>query len=147
MRMARPSRRARPRLIREPTHPSYDPEAGQCGLFASRPLARGAWVLDYVGEVSAGGCEDRDSDYVSDFGERAELALDADKVGDGPKEIDGDMHMQGLQRTAAGPSTSPTSKQARTDTRTHARTRSLPPPRCTLARTHTFPGGQRGALR
>ena len=74
------SRRARPRLIRDPTHPSYDPEAGQCGLFASRPLARGAWVLDYVGEVSAGGCEDRDSDYVSDFGERAELALDADKV-------------------------------------------------------------------
>lgn len=79
-RAARPSRRARPRLIRDPTHPSYDPEAGQCGLFASRPLARGAWVLDYVGEVSAGGCEDRDSDYVSDFGERAELALDADKV-------------------------------------------------------------------
>ena len=79
-RIARPSRRARPRLIRDPTHPSYDPEAGQCGLFASRPLARGAWVLDYVGEVSAGGCEDRDSDYVSDFGERAELALDADKV-------------------------------------------------------------------
>ena len=86
-RIARPSRRARPRLIRDPSHPSYNPEAGQCGLFASRPLARGAWVLDYIGEVSAGGCEDRDSDYVSDFGERGELALDADKVGNGPSKI------------------------------------------------------------
>ena len=45
-------------------------------------------MLDYIGDVSAGGCEDRDSDYVSDFGERGELALDADKVGNGPSKIE-----------------------------------------------------------
>lgn len=57
------------------------PAAGQFGLFAACALAHGAWVLDYVGAVSLGEHEDRTSDYVCDFGEQSELALDAAKVG------------------------------------------------------------------
>ena len=44
-------------------------------------LPCGAWVLDYVGAVSLGANEDRTSDYVCDFGESSELALDANRTG------------------------------------------------------------------
>lgn len=76
-RPARPSPRVFAEVITEPTHPAH----GQCGLFAAVPLAHGAWVLDYVGAVALGENEDRSSDYVCDFGEASELALDANRVG------------------------------------------------------------------
>ena len=64
-------------VITEASHPA----AGQCGLFAAVPLKQGAWVIDYVGAVGLGANEDRTSDYVCDFGEKSELALDAQRVG------------------------------------------------------------------
>ena len=45
------------------------------------PLAAGRRVLDYVGAISLGQNEDKSSDYVADFGERSELALDANRHG------------------------------------------------------------------
>ncbi len=76
-RAARPCRRTRVARIDEPSHPAH----GQCGLFAAVGMAAGAWVIDYVGRVSLGENEDRSSDYVCDFGERSELALDARCLG------------------------------------------------------------------
>ena len=57
------------------------PAAGQCGLFAAVALRHGERVIDYVGAVCAGEHEDKSSDYVCDFGEHSELALDAKSVG------------------------------------------------------------------
>lgn len=64
-----------------PKDAAQHPAAGQGGLFAARPLAYGERVIDYVGAVCLGEHEDRSSDYVCDFGERSELALDAKSVG------------------------------------------------------------------
>ena len=64
-------------VINESGHPAN----GQCGLFAARKMDRGAWVIDYVGAISLGEHEDKTSDYVCDFGEHSELALDANKKG------------------------------------------------------------------
>ena len=76
-RSLRPSRRVDIVVIREPSHPAF----GECGLFARRAMVTGQWILDYTGVVTASGSEDRTSDYVSDFGEQSELALDAKTVG------------------------------------------------------------------
>lgn len=76
-RSLRPSRRVAIVEIREPSHPAF----GECGLFARRDLVMGQWILDYTGVVTASGSEDKTSDYVSDFGEQSELALDAKTVG------------------------------------------------------------------
>jgi hypothetical protein len=64
-------------VITEASHPA----AGELGLFAALDMPHGAWVLDYVGAVSLGENEDKTSDYVCDFGESSELALDAKLVG------------------------------------------------------------------
>lgn len=77
LRPARACARTFSAVITETAHPA----CGQCGLFAARALAHGAWVLDYVGAVSLGANEDRTSDYVCDFGEHSELALDAKAIG------------------------------------------------------------------
>lgn len=76
-RAAHPGPRTFSALITEAEHPA----AGQCGLFAAVDLAAGAWVVDYVGAVSLGANEDKTSDYVCDFGEHSELALDANRLG------------------------------------------------------------------
>jgi hypothetical protein len=76
-RPARPCPRAYAARITDEAHPA----CGQHGLFAAAPLAHGAWVLDYVGAICLGENEDRSSDYVCDFGEHSELALDANAVG------------------------------------------------------------------
>lgn len=76
-RAARPCPRVYVGVISDLTHPAH----GQCGLFCGvqAGLAPGAWVLDYVGEVAAGDNQDKSSDYVCDFGDRSELALDANR--------------------------------------------------------------------
>ena len=55
------------------------PACGEFGLVASGDLLQGQHILDYLGAVSV--AEDRTSDYVVDFGEHSELALDALTVG------------------------------------------------------------------
>jgi len=55
------------------------PACGEFGLFARTDLVQGQHILDYLGLVSV--AEDRASDYVVDFGEHSELALDALAVG------------------------------------------------------------------
>lgn len=72
-RPARPCPRTYAAVIDDPDHPAH----GEYGLFAAAFLANGSWVLDYVGAVGLGEREDRTSDYVADFGEQSELALDA----------------------------------------------------------------------
>ena len=76
-RAARPCRRTFSARITEPSHPAV----GENGLFAAIDLPCGAWVIDYVGAITLGANEDRSSDYVCDFGEKSELALDAKTVG------------------------------------------------------------------
>ena len=76
-RAARPCPRTFSAVVSEPSHPA----AGEHGLFAAVPMAHGTWVLDYVGAVCLGEHEDRSSDYVCDFGEHSELALDAKHTG------------------------------------------------------------------
>jgi hypothetical protein len=59
-------------------HPAY----GEFGLFCALPHAKpGRWLLDYVGRVSLGEHQNKESDYVSDFGEHSELACDANAFG------------------------------------------------------------------
>lgn len=65
------------RRIEDERHPAF----GQFGLFARVALPRGARVIDYVGRVSLGEHEDRKSDYVAEFGNEGELALDANTLG------------------------------------------------------------------
>ncbi|KAL1527302.1 hypothetical protein AB1Y20_015974 [Prymnesium parvum] len=76
-RAERPCKRVRPRRIDDEAHPAH----GQYGLFAARDLPPGKRVLDYVGIVCLGANEDRTSDYVCDFGEHSQFALDANKAG------------------------------------------------------------------
>ena len=61
--------------ITDARHPAF----GEFGLVASGDLLQGQHILDYLGAVSV--AEDRTSDYVVDFGEHSELALDALTVG------------------------------------------------------------------
>lgn len=61
--------------ITDSSHPAH----GQHGLFARRCLEQGEHVLDYLGRVSE--AENRSSDYVVDFGEHSELALDGLTMG------------------------------------------------------------------
>lgn len=64
--------------ISDPDHPAF----GEFGLYCSLPIAKpGEWLLDYVGKVSMGKDQDKTSDYLSDFGERSELACDANTFG------------------------------------------------------------------
>ena len=54
---------------------------GSAGFTARWRPGCGAWVLDYEGDVGLGENEDKSSDFVCDFGQRSELALDADSYG------------------------------------------------------------------
>ena len=76
-RPARPCRRTFGGVVDDPDHPA----CGENGLYAAVALAHGAWVIDYVGVICLGANEDRASDYVCDFGEHSELALDANRRG------------------------------------------------------------------
>ncbi|KAL7555294.1 hypothetical protein ACHAWF_018997 [Thalassiosira exigua] len=79
-------RRRAPRLssrvyfkrISDPDHPAH----GEFGLYCALPHAPpGSWLLDYVGHVTLGENQDKESDYVSDFGDKSELACDANSYG------------------------------------------------------------------
>lgn len=65
--------------ITNPNHPAH----GEFGLYCSLPggAPPGSWLLDYVGRVMLGEDQDTRSDYVSDFGEKSELACDANSYG------------------------------------------------------------------
>mmetsp|Transcript_10704 Transcript_10704/g.23701 ORF Transcript_10704/g.23701 Transcript_10704/m.23701 type:complete len:362 (+) Transcript_10704:122-1207(+) len=64
--------------ITDPDHPAH----GEFGLYCAVPHAPpGSWLLDYVGHVTLGEDQDKESDYVSDFGEKSELACDANNYG------------------------------------------------------------------
>ena len=64
--------------ITDPNHPAH----GEYGLYCNIPHATpGMWLLDYVGYITLGEHQDKSSDYVSDFGERSELACDANSFG------------------------------------------------------------------
>jgi hypothetical protein len=63
--------------VDDPNHPAF----GENGLFAARRLSPGEHVVDYLGYVCLSGNEDPKSDYSATFGDAAELALDAAKVG------------------------------------------------------------------
>ena len=64
--------------ITDPNHPAH----GQFGLYCALDHAKpGSWLLDYVGHISLGEDQDKTSDYVSDFGEKSELACDANTYG------------------------------------------------------------------
>ena len=73
----RPCKRTFAAAISDVDHPA----CGENGLFAAVALAHGAWVIDYVGAICLGANEDKSSDYVCDFGEHSELALDANRRG------------------------------------------------------------------
>lgn len=79
LRAFRPSKKVYIKKITDPNHPAF----GECGLFCALPegLPPGAWILDYVGKVTLGEKQDKSSDYVSDFGEKSELACDANTFG------------------------------------------------------------------
>jgi len=77
-RASRPSSKVYYKRINDPDHPAH----GEFGLFCAIPHAMpGTWLLDYVGHVTRGEDQDKTSDYVSDFGERSELACDANSYG------------------------------------------------------------------
>ena len=65
--------------ITDTDHPAY----GEFGLYCALPNGAppGTWLLDYVGHVTLGENQDKQSDYVSDFGEHSELACDANTFG------------------------------------------------------------------
>jgi len=64
--------------ITDKDHPAY----GQYGLYCALPHAKpGQWLLDYVGRVTLGEQQNKESDYVSDFGEHSTLACDANVLG------------------------------------------------------------------
>jgi len=50
-------------------------------IASPRVAALRVQVMDYVGRVCLGENQDKESDYVCDFGEHSELALDARRVG------------------------------------------------------------------
>ncbi|KAL7537552.1 hypothetical protein ACHAXR_010240 [Thalassiosira sp. AJA248-18] len=77
-RSSRHSNRVYFQRITDPNHPAH----GEFGLYCALPHARpGMWLLDYVGRVMLGEDQDKESDYVSDFGEKSELACDANSYG------------------------------------------------------------------
>lgn len=64
--------------ITDEDHPAY----GQYGLFCALPHAKpGQWLLDYVGRVTLGEDQNKESDYVSEFGAHSELSCDANTLG------------------------------------------------------------------
>mmetsp|Transcript_17342 Transcript_17342/g.30525 ORF Transcript_17342/g.30525 Transcript_17342/m.30525 type:complete len:331 (-) Transcript_17342:1527-2519(-) len=64
--------------IADPNHPAH----GEFGLYCALPHAPpGSWLMDYVGYVTLGEDQDKQSDYVSDFGEKSDLACDANSYG------------------------------------------------------------------
>ena len=64
--------------ITDRDHPAF----GEFGLYCSLTHAKpGQWLLDYIGRVGKGEDQDKESDYVSDFGESSELACDANTLG------------------------------------------------------------------
>lgn len=67
-------RRVRIARITDPSHPA----CGERGLFAALPLRKGTRVIDYLGRVCA---DNPASDYVADYGDEAELAIDAARMG------------------------------------------------------------------
>ena len=71
------SRKVYFKRITDKDHPAY----GQFGLFCALHAKPGQWLLDYVGNVSLGEDQNKDSDYVSDFGNHSELACDANVLG------------------------------------------------------------------
>jgi len=72
------SNRVNFKKITDPNHPAH----GQFGLYCNLDHAKpGSWLLDYVGHISLGEDQDKTSDYVSDFGEKSELACDANTYG------------------------------------------------------------------
>lgn len=81
------SRQRSPRLsnrvyfkrISDPHHPAHGEYGLYCALKEGAPP--GSWLLDYVGHVTLGENQNKESDYVSDFGERSELACDANTYG------------------------------------------------------------------
>ncbi len=64
--------------ITDKDHPAYGEFGLYCALAHAKP---GQWLLDYVGRVTPGEDQNKESDYVSDFGEHSELACDADVLG------------------------------------------------------------------
>ncbi|KAL7517978.1 hypothetical protein ACHAWX_002841 [Stephanocyclus meneghinianus] len=73
------SRKVYFKKITDPKHPAY----GEFGLYCALPNGAppGTWLLDYVGHISLGEDQDNQSDYISDFGEKSELACDANSYG------------------------------------------------------------------
>ena len=78
-RVNRLSRRVYFKRIKDPNHPAF----GEYGLFCALPNGAppGTWLLDYVGHVTLGKDQDKQSDYCSDFGEKSEFACDANSFG------------------------------------------------------------------
>ena len=64
--------------ITDQNHPAYGEFGLYCALSHAKP---GSWLLDYVGHITLGEDQDKTSDYVSDFGEKSELACDANNYG------------------------------------------------------------------
>lgn len=67
------------KIITDRNHPA----CGEYGLFCALPdgAPPGTWLLDYVGHITLGEDQNKQSDYVSDFGEHSELACDANTYG------------------------------------------------------------------
>lgn len=81
----------RVKSITDASHPA----CGEFGLVASCNLVQGQHILDYLGVVSV--AEDRTSDYVVDFGEHSELALDALTVGNEARFVRSPPTLRGQQ--------------------------------------------------
>ncbi|KAL3784059.1 hypothetical protein HJC23_013274 [Cyclotella cryptica] len=73
------SRKVYFKKISDPNHPA----CGEYGLYCALPdgAPPGTWLLDYVGHITLGEDQDKQSDYISDFGEKSELACDANSYG------------------------------------------------------------------
>ena len=82
-RKARLSNKVYFKRIADANHPAN----GEFGLFCSNDAKPGSWLLDYVGHVSLGENQDKESDYVSDFGLKSELACDANTYGNEARMI------------------------------------------------------------
>ena len=73
------SRKVYFKKITDPNHPAYEEYGLYCALPNGAPP--GTWLLDYVGHITLGEDQDKQSDYISDFGEKSELACDANSYG------------------------------------------------------------------
>jgi len=71
------SKRVRARIIDEENHPAR----GEYGLFAATKFEAKERVIDYHGVVTTSSDASQTSDYTLAFGERNELAIDAEKQG------------------------------------------------------------------